>query len=460
LKTQTSKLHKDFLIAIHIKIQKFFATIGENNVMIPIDILLLSAGGVSSLVIMTFAYIARNNKKMENNTNTKSSTQNLTNTTRFWGGSREQYSTTMQESSENQFLDELFEEYQDHEYVGKGGFSKVFKATKKDGSIVALKIPLAFDRKSGKTFLNEISVWRELNHPNIIKVFDLNIAPIPHIETEFVDGGTLENIPKPMTIENASSIILKIVRAIEYAHSEGRSHRDLKPKNILLTTEEEPKITDWGLSKITAMSVSIGMEDYTLLYAAPEQIDFTLGKSGEKTDVYQIGLIFYELLTGKIPFEADSKTELMSKIIRDEVKKPSQIIPEAEVFDEIIVKSLSKETGLRPTITELKQELIKVMKGSYEDSFQTSKSTGNSQQAFHYCSELAMLYAKDNKPIESVKYFGDIKHYTHKKHKKELDELANKLDYCAKNNTRIDEDTIKKMDLTIHRARISGLTAK
>ena len=426
--------------------------------MIPIDILLLSAGGVSSIVIMTFAYMARNNRKMASDGIKKSTKYNLPGLSRFWAGNREQYSTAMQESSENQFLYELFKEYRKPQYIGKGGFSRVYRAIRKDGAVVALKIPLFFDRKSGKTFLNEISVWRELNHPNIIKVFDVNIAPIPYIETEFADGGTLEAIKKPMTVEGASSLILKIVRAIEYAHGEGRSHRDLKPKNILLTTDEEPKITDWGLSKITAMSVSVGMQDYTLLYAAPEQIDSSLGTSGEKTDIYQIGLIFYELLTGQKPFEAESKTELMSKIIRDHPNKPSQITPGAAVFDDLIIKSLSKDTESRPTIIELKQEIIKVIKGSYEDSFQTSKSTGNTQQAFHYCSELAMLYAKDNKPIESIKYFGDIKHYTHKKHRKELDELVNKLDFCAKNGTRVDEDTLKKMDLILHKARISGLT--
>ena len=134
--------------------------------------------------------------------------------------------------------------------IGQGGFARVFKATKRDGSVVAVKVPIALDPSTGRSFIAEIQNWVHLDHRNIVRVIDYNILPVPFIEMEYCST-SLSAINKPIPSHEAAMLLLNICDGVKYAHTRSIVHRDLKPQNIMLS-EGVPKITDWGLSKVVS----------------------------------------------------------------------------------------------------------------------------------------------------------------------------------------------------------------
>src|SRR4030067_1476769 len=153
---------------------------------------------------------------------------------------------------EQHFPDELKHLYNEVEFIGSGGFARVFKAKRRDGRIIAVKIPINMDEAIGKSFLREITSWQRLNHRNIVSLLDANILPIPYLEQEYMESGSLESPKKPFDVAKACEIIFDIAEGLKYAHNQGIVHRDLKPQNILLSEDGVPKITDWGLSRVMA----------------------------------------------------------------------------------------------------------------------------------------------------------------------------------------------------------------
>ena len=199
------------------------------------------------------------------------------------------------------FPPELEHLYYDANFIGKGGFARVFKARrKKDGKLVVVKIPISLDEATGKSFFREMTNWLGLKHENIVELYDANILPIPFLELEFCDS-SLESIPKPIEVEKAAWLIFNIAEGLKHAHNKGIVHRDLKPRNVLLK-DGVPKISDWGLSKIASESSSSTVA-FTPLYAAPEQVSRKFGSPDNRTDIWQLGVIFYELVTGELPFK-------------------------------------------------------------------------------------------------------------------------------------------------------------
>ena len=237
------------------------------------------------------------------------------------------------------FPPELAEDYEEVEYIGKGGFARVFKAKRKDGKVVAVKIPISLDEATGKSFIREIENWTKLNHGNIVRVYDYNILPIPYFEMELCDC-SLADIKKPIEPEKAAWLIFNIAEGLKYAHSKGIVHRDLKPQNIMLK-DGIPKISDWGLSKVMTESTSTSVTAFTPYYAAPEQI--AGGDKDERTDVWQLGIIFYELVTGELPFRGDNVVEVGMAIATKQLIPPSGINPEAKDVEPIIMKCLEKD---------------------------------------------------------------------------------------------------------------------
>ncbi|MBC7109078.1 MAG: serine/threonine protein kinase, partial [Methanomassiliicoccales archaeon] len=229
--------------------------------------------------------------------------------------------------------------YESLDFLGEGGFAKVFKAKRKsDGKIVAVKIP-RIDEKTSRTFIREVSTWLHLDHPNIVKLYDVDILPVPHLEMEYVEGvklgdkiiRDLDKYPKPVEENTALKLIKGIAEGLAYAHFKGIYHRDLKPLNVLLKSDLTPKITDWGLAKIGTMSSNRSVMGYTPLYAAPEHLlPGKYGHTDARTDIWQLGVIFYELLTGKLPFEGYTYEEIFGKIVDESYKftPPSEINPE------------------------------------------------------------------------------------------------------------------------------------
>jgi len=249
----------------------------------------------------------------------------------------------------NYFPRELENKYTEITFVGRGGIAWVFSAIRKtDGTKVAVKIPISFDEVTGKCFLNEIAAWETLRHENIVEVTAVNILPVPDVEMEFVPG-SLEALDKPLPVWKAVHLITLVVDGLRYAHEHGFIHRDIKPHNILLTAEMVPKITDWGMSKVLAAEVKkSSVAGFSLSYAAPEQVSPSeFGRTDERTDIYQLGVVFYELVTGSIPFGGESIVEVGNAILRDTPTAPSEYNPDAQAVEKIILKCLEKDPAKR-----------------------------------------------------------------------------------------------------------------
>lgn len=249
----------------------------------------------------------------------------------------------------NYFPRELENKYTEITFVGRGGIAWVFSAIRKtDGTKVAVKIPISFDEVTGKCFLNEIAAWETLRHQNIVEVTAVNILPVPYVEMEFVPG-SLEALDKPLPVWKAVHLITLVVDGLRYAHEHGFIHRDIKPHNILLTAEIVPKITDWGMSKVLAAEVKkSSVAGFSLSYAAPEQVSPSeFGRTDERTDIYQLGVVFYELVTGSIPFGGESIVEVGNAILRDTPTAPSEYNPDAQAVEKIILKCLEKDPKKR-----------------------------------------------------------------------------------------------------------------
>jgi len=246
------------------------------------------------------------------------------------------------------FPKELLEKYSDPQLIGMGGVARVFKAiNNQNGGEVALKIPVQFNETSGKSFMKEIKAWEDLSHENIVKIHEVNILPVPYVEMEYL-GSSLADLQKPLPPGDAARIIRDIARGLSYAHSQGIIHRDIKPQNILMTEDGIPRITDWGMSKVMGTGMLPTITGFSLSYAAPEQI--TPGKFGDtdqRTDIYQLGVVFYELLTAELPFEGDDISRVSVRILNDTPSPPSVLNPDARPFDDIVAKCLEKDPANR-----------------------------------------------------------------------------------------------------------------
>ncbi|MDD1671611.1 MAG: protein kinase, partial [Methanomicrobiales archaeon] len=258
------------------------------------------------------------------------------------------------------FPQELRERYSDPIYIGKGGIARVFRARRKeDGRSVAVKVPVSFDEATGRSFLKEMRIWEDLHHPNIVEITAVNILPIPFVEMAYYPR-TLGEMEMPLPVEVALTIIKGISDGLRYAHEKGVIHRDLKPQNILLTDDLFPKISDWGLSRTLTHETAASLAGFSLPYAAPEQLSpRQFGDTDERTDIYQLGVIFYQVITGTLPFEGEGMYDLSSAIISNAPVPPAALKEELAVVSPIVMRCLEKEMKNRyQSVAELQQDLV------------------------------------------------------------------------------------------------------
>ncbi|NJF25679.1 DUF2341 domain-containing protein [Thermococcus sp. Bubb.Bath] len=351
--------------------------------------------------------------------------------------------------------DELEALYEDFQYVGEGGFARVFKARRKrDGKVVAVKIPKTLDPATGKAFVREISNWLHLKHTNIVELYDVNVIPIPYLEMEYCEG-SLAKLGKPMEVEKAASIVFNIAEGLKYAHSKGIIHRDLKPSNILLK-DGIPKISDWGLSKAMAETHSTTMASFTPFYASPEQTSRRFGKPDHRSDIWQLGVIFYQLVTGRLPFEGDDLIEVVSRIATDEPVPPSEINPEAKDVEHIILTCLQKDREERyQSAAELQFELATYLGLKYLEALKKSITLNDAPRAAFYAGKLMLMFLKMGNLKEAYKYASDLKFYASGELSGDVEELAEGIKLRLEEGLNVvSEELLAKAEIIAHKVSL------
>lgn len=245
------------------------------------------------------------------------------------------------------------------EFIGEGGLARVFRAyDPRLQKTVAVKVPIRYDEVTGTHFTRDILFWQGLHHENIIEMYASNILPVPYVEMEYAPG-SLAQVPLPLSQERALSVITGIARGIAYAHEKGVIHRDIKPENILITEDGTPKITDWGLGREIRDTRQSSVLGYSPVYAAPEQIaPGRFGRPGPATDVYQLGVLLFELLTGSVPFRHEGMHDLSQAILQDAPDVPEFAGPGGKQIRAIILRCLEKNPADRyPSVVLLLADL-------------------------------------------------------------------------------------------------------
>nr|WP_320162618.1 protein kinase [uncultured Methanoregula sp.] len=255
----------------------------------------------------------------------------------------------------------LEKKYPGAEYLAEGGACRVFRAWDPvENRAIAVKVPIRFDEVTGTQFTKELHVWQSLHHPNIVEIYGANIFPVPYIEMEFVES-SLASLKFPLGQERAVAIVRGIARGLLYAHEQGIAHRDIKPGNILIAPDGTPKITDWGLAKAEGTKQS-GIIGFSLEYAAPEQLAPNIyGEPGLWTDIYQLGVLFYEMVTGQVPFVGGGMGEVTQAILHDDPPHISLAGPEGAGIEAVISRCMKKYPAERyHSVAEIIADLEKI----------------------------------------------------------------------------------------------------
>ena len=348
---------------------------------------------------------------------------------------------------------EMAERYTAAEFLGRGGFARVFKVQKPDGSWAALKIPISLDAATGKSFIAELQNWTSLVHENIVRVNDYNIMPLPYFELELCDG-TLADLKKPVSPDHAAWLLFNVCEGLKYAHARGVLHRDLKPQNIMLR-DGVPKITDWGLSKVMTQSRTTTVSGgFTAYYAAPEQI--ANKAKGPRTDIWQLGVILYELATGTLPFTGESMVEIGMAIVTKTPERPGAVYPEAEPLDAIILKCLEKQPKQRyQSVVDLQKDLAAYLKMNCADSLKESVQANNLQRSAYYCGDLILISIKIGDLVAAYKYAVDLARYSAGETQTQAVELAKQIKMRVELGAQeLPAELVQKAEVIVHHVRV------
>jgi serine/threonine protein kinase len=259
--------------------------------------------------------------------------------------------------------------------LDEGGMGVVYRARQVNlQRIVAVKMIRGQgcrDEQLLARFRIEATAVARLDHPHIVRIHDFGEQDgQPYFAMEFVEGGSLAQKLRgnPLPLEQAVPLVEALARAIHYAHEQKIIHRDLKPANVLLKAIDHPKIADFGLAKhldvdqtLTPSTAVMG----TASYMAPEQAEGQTGAVGPLTDVYALGAIFYETLTGKPPFKAATRELTILQVLTEEPVPPTQWRPDVPTeLEAVCLKCLEKERGQRyPSAEALAEDLRRFRQG-------------------------------------------------------------------------------------------------
>ena len=276
--------------------------------------------------------------------------------------------------------DRIDDRYRIVSRIATGGMADVYEAndliSKRIVSLKVMREELMANKDNVARFLNETAAAASLNHPNVVRVYGRGtIEGRPYMANEFIRGQTVRdklNFSGSFPLFDACEIMLQLSAGVDYIHRHGIVHRDLKPDNLFYMSDGTLKISDFGIAAAIGTPNEGDSIQGTVYYCAPEML------TGEpvaiSNDIYSMGVIFYELLTGQVPLDGANVEEVALKIMRKKFPEPSKIVPSIpRSIDRIIIEATRKRVEERYlTAMDLNQEIVRAM--SDTDNFKERRS--------------------------------------------------------------------------------------
>ena len=309
--------------------------------------------------------------------------------------------------------------YQIIEELGKGGMGRVYKANdtdiKEKVAIKLIKPEISADKKTIERFQNELKFTRKIRHKHVCQMYDLNREEgTYYITMEYVSGGDLKRFIRrsgQLSIGTAINIAEQICDGLIEAHSLGIVHRDLKPKNIMIDDNGNARIMDFGIARslktkgITGAGVMIGTPEYM----SPEQAEAK--EVDKRTDIYSLGVILYEMITGRLPFEGDTHLAIAMKHKGETPRNPKDFNPQIpDILCDIILKCMEKERENRyQDVAEVKADLEKIEQSltTLESAIYSKKPETTTIPEIGWKYSVAVLPFADISPQKDQAYFCD-----------------------------------------------------
>ena len=302
--------------------------------------------------------------------------------------------------------------YEIIEKIGNGGMATVYKAKchvlNRYVAVKVLRDEFTTDEEFIKRFAAEAQSAASLTHPNIVSIYDVGHEDnLYYIVMELIKGKTLKQIINEdgkLPWKWSLNIASQIASALETAHRNKIIHRDIKPHNIIITEDGIAKVTDFGIAKvvsnstITAFGATIG----SVHYFSPEHAKG--GYTDEKSDIYSLGVVMYEMLTGQVPFDADTAVSVALKHMQEEPIEPMELNPDIpKAVNDIIMKAMQKDTGLRyQSATEMLKDINMALKRPDGDFVNLRTAGGNFEtQRFEPLEDEEIRTKRNNKKDEN-----------------------------------------------------------
>lgn len=240
--------------------------------------------------------------------------------------------------------------------VGRGAVGAVYKAERR-GGIVALKVLSdSWARQPGaaERFVEEGRLMSRLDHPGIVKVLDAGRdGEIHYLVLEFVEGPSFARViaRRAFTPHDSAAILSAVARALHHAHRRGIVHTDIVPGNILLKSDGSPKLGDFGIARVRGLASGgwkAGETAGTPVYMSPEQAAAMNDVVDVRSDIYSLGVVLYEALTGRVPFSGRSTAEILERVVRETPPPPRALEPSiSPALEKVVLRSMDKDPARR-----------------------------------------------------------------------------------------------------------------